>query len=108
MSFIHLKNRDPEEIVAQALDMNDLQREIYFGLRDQELTVKDLVDKTGRTRSVVQRALQELLDKGIIVREGRTDRTVYYVYTSVPFEKVKKQVSNIIARWYREINEKLS
>ncbi len=108
MSFIHLKNKEPEEIVARALDMNELQREIYFSLRDQELTVKDLVEKTGRTRSVVQRALQKLLDKGIIVREGRTDQTVYYVYKAVPFEKVKEQVSSIIEKWYREINEKLS
>lgn len=107
MSFIHLKNKDSRRIVSEALDMNELQEEIYFGLRDKELTVKDLVEKTGRTRSVVQRALQELKDKGVVVREGRTDKTVYYVYTSVPFEKVKGQVSRIIDRWYRDIKDKL-
>ena len=107
MSFIHLKSKDSRRIVSEALDMNELQEEIYFGLRDKELTVKDLVEKTGRTRSVVQRALQELKDKGVVVREGRTDKTVYYVYTSVPFEKVKAQVSRIIDRWYRDIKDKL-
>ena len=108
MSFIHLKNASNEKIVAEALDMNELQRGIYFGLKNKELTVKDLVDKTGRTRSVVQRALQKLLNKGIIVREGKTDKTVYYVYTAVPFEKVEEKVSGIIDRWYRDVKDKLS
>ncbi|MDY6777461.1 MAG: helix-turn-helix domain-containing protein [Candidatus Nanohaloarchaea archaeon] len=107
-SFIGLRDADPEEIVAAALDLNELQREIYFSLRTAELTVQDLVDETGRSRSVVQRALQDLLDKGIIVREGRTDRTVYYVYKAVPFDRVKETVSDILRDWHDDVQDKLS
>lgn len=108
MSFIELKDAEPEEIVARALDLNELQREIYFTLRGQELTVKDLVEETGRSRSVVQRALQEMLDKGILLREGKTDKTVYYVYTALPFERVKPKVAEIIDDWYEQVQETLA
>lgn len=107
MSFIHLKDAEPEEIVAEALDLNELQQEIYAVLRDRELTVQDLVEETGRTRSVVQRALQEMHDKAIVVREGRTEKTVYYVYTAVPFERLKPKVAEIIDDWYEEVQAKL-
>jgi predicted transcriptional regulator len=107
MSFIRLKHADEEEIVAEALGMNELQREIYFSLRDCEMTVKELVEETGRTRSVVQRALQELLNKGVLDREGRTDKTVYYVYTALPFDRVKEKVADIVDDWNEDIQTKL-
>ncbi|MCJ7450355.1 MAG: GntR family transcriptional regulator [Candidatus Nanohaloarchaeota archaeon QJJ-9] len=107
MSFLSLKDAEPEKIVSEALGLNELEEEIYFSLRGEELTVKDLVGETGRSRSVVQRALQSLLNKGVVMREGRTDRTVYYVYTAVPFEKVEEKVSKIIDSWYKDVKDKL-
>ncbi|MDY6788929.1 MAG: helix-turn-helix domain-containing protein [Candidatus Nanohaloarchaea archaeon] len=106
MSFINLD--EPEEIVFEALGLNDLQREIYDSLQDNELAVKDLVEKTGRTRSVVQRALQEMLNQGIVAREAMTDKTIYYVYTSVPFDKIKDKVADLIDKWHRKVQKKLS
>ncbi len=106
MSFINLD--EPEEIVFEALGMNDLQREIYENVEDQELAVKDLVEKTGRTRSVVQRALQELLNKGVVAREAKTDKTIYYVYKSVPFDKIKDKVSEILEKWHKKAQKRLS
>jgi predicted transcriptional regulator len=108
MTFIHLKDKGSEEIVAETLGMNELQREIYFTLRDRELTVKELVAETGRTRSVVQRALQELMDRGVVLREGKTERTVYYVYTALPFDKVEEKVAEIIRDWHDEVQDTLS
>lgn len=96
-----LENKRKEEIVADILGLNDLERSIYFYLCGDELTVKDLVDLTGRTRSVVQRALQSLLKKNMIVREGRINKTVYYVYTALPFEKIKDVVKNYLNTWYQ-------
>jgi len=107
MSFIQLKDAEPEQIVAEALDMNELQQEIYMALVDAELTVQDLVEETGRTRSVVQRGVQALLEKGVIEREARTDRTVYYVYTAQPFDRVASAVSNIIDDWQESVLETL-
>jgi len=104
---IDLHERDPEQLVCQVLELNELEQDIYFLLQDQEMTVKALVDKTNHSRSLVQRSLQDLLDKGLVYREGKVDKTVYYVYGSVPFSEVKDKVKEIINEWYKAINKVL-
>ncbi|MCJ7429219.1 MAG: hypothetical protein MUP66_02400 [Candidatus Nanohaloarchaeota archaeon QJJ-5] len=108
MRFIGLRDADPETIVAETLALNEHQQEIYAALQGQELTVKDIVDTTGRSRSVVQRDLQEMLDTGIVMREGRTDRTVYYVYTALPFDRVKQKVAEILEDWHADVQDTLT
>ncbi len=70
--------------------------------------MKGLVEETGRTRSVVQRALQRMLDLGVLAREGKTDKTVYYVYTAVPFDSVKEKVADILDDWYDDVQQRLN
>lgn len=102
-SFLSLRNKDAKEIVCEALDLNDLEKSIYFNSHNTEKTIKDLVKETGRTRSVVQRAVQDLMKKDLLLRDGKVDKTVYYVYTAVPFDKVKQQVADIVDQWYNDI-----
>ncbi len=86
--------------VSEVMDLNDLEQQIYFHMLKEDCTVKDLVEITERTRSVVQRALQSLMEKNLIVREGRINKTVYYVYRSIPLDAVKKKVGEILTEWY--------
>ncbi|MFB6294675.1 MAG: helix-turn-helix domain-containing protein, partial [Candidatus Nanohaloarchaea archaeon] len=90
MSFVEID--DASELIAAALDMSELERDCFFAMRDGEYTVQELVEETGRSRSMVQRALKDLHDKGAVVREGRTDRTVYYVYKRAPLAEVRDTV----------------
>ncbi|MCJ7478893.1 MAG: MarR family transcriptional regulator [Candidatus Nanohaloarchaeota archaeon QJJ-7] len=106
MSFVEIE--DATELIAEALDMSELERECFFAMRNEEWTVKELVEETGRSRSMVQRALKELHDKGAVVREGRTDRTVYYVYQRAPLHEVRDSVEEILDGWYRDMKELLS
>jgi predicted transcriptional regulator len=48
------------------------------------------------------------LDKYLILREGKTDKTVYYVYTTLPWEEIKELTRESIEEWYRQADEKLS
>jgi len=107
MHFIQLQDADPETIVIKALGLNDLQKTIFASLRGSELTVKDLVEVTGRSRSVVQRALQDMLEKGVIVREGRTEKTVYYVYKALPFPRIRETVAGLLEEWHEDVQETL-
>lgn len=100
-SFIEID--DAEELIAQALDMSELERDAFFTMADEEYTIKELVEETGRSRSMVQRALKNLTDKGVVVREGRTDKTVYYVYKRVPLENVQQKVKVILEEWNTEM-----
>lgn len=102
-SFLNLRNKDAEAIVCEALDLNELEQDIYFNTHNTEKTIKDLVKETGRTRSVVQRAVQDLMKKDLLIRDGKVDKTVYYVYTAVPFDRVKNQVADILDQWHSDI-----
>lgn len=97
-----------DELIAAALDMSELEHDCFVVMRDREWTVKDLVAETGRSRSMVQRALKDLNDKGVVVREGRTDRTVYYVYRRAPLEDVTGTVEKILDRWHASMKELLN
>jgi len=108
MSLLDLEGKDSDEIVFEAFQLNDLQREIFDEIRDQQMTVKQIKEEVDRSRSTVQRALQEMLEKDLILREGKTDKTVYYVYTTLPWSEIKELTRQTISEWYEDIEEKLS
>jgi|GEM_PF-514419 len=108
MSVLDLEGKDSDEIVFETFQLNDLQKDIFQCLRDQQLTVKQIGNEVGRSRSTVQRALGEMLDKDLILREGKTDKTVYYVYTTLPWEDIKELTRETITEWYNEVDERLS
>jgi len=105
-SFIDINSS--EDLIAQALDMSDLERDAFFAMGDDEYTIKELVEETGRSRSMVQRAVKDLTDKGVVVREGQTDKTVYYVYKRVPLENVQQKVKVILEEWHQEMRDMLT
>lgn len=108
MSVLDLEGKDSDEIVFETFQLNDLQREIFQALRDDQKTVKQIGNEVDRSRSTVQRALQEMLEKDLILREGKTEKTVYYVYTTLPWEDIKDLTRETISDWYEEVDEKLS
>lgn len=103
-----MEGKDSDEIVFETFQLNDLQREIFQALRDDQKTVKQIGNEVERSRSTVQRALQEMLEKDLILREGKTEKTVYYVYTTLPWEDIKELTRETISDWYEQVDEKLS
>ena len=108
MGIFDLEGKDGRDLVFEVFELNDLQKEIFQAIRNQQMTVKQIRDEVDRSRSTVQRALQEMLEKDVIMREGKTDRTVYYVYTALPWEDLKELTRESIGEWYEEADKKLS
>jgi len=108
MEFLDLEGKDEEDIVFDVFDLNDLQQEAFEKLRESKLTVQELASAVNRNRSTVQRALQDMLDKDIVMREGKTDKTVYYVYTALPMEEIKDITLEALDDWQQQIREKLN
>jgi predicted transcriptional regulator len=108
MSLLNLEGKESDDIVFETFQLNDLQREIFQEIRDQQMTVKQIKEEVDRSRSTVQRALQDMLEKDLILREGKTDKTVYYVYTTLPWEEIKELTRQTISEWYEDVEEKLS
>lgn len=108
MDFLDLEGKEDLEIIFEVFDLNELQREIFRELEENKLTVQEIANRVDRNRSTAQRALQEMIDKDILMREGKTDKTVYYVYTTLPVSELKKVTLEAIDSWHREVQDKLS
>ena len=108
MDFLDLEDKEDLEIIFEVFNLNDLQREIFRELEENKLTVQEIADRVDRNRSTAQRALQEMIDKDILMREGKTDKTVYYVYTTLPVSELKKVALEAIDSWHREVKNRLS
>ncbi|PSH00047.1 MAG: hypothetical protein BRC28_01410 [Nanohaloarchaea archaeon SW_4_43_9] len=108
MEFLDLEDKDEKDIVFDVFDLNSLQKSLFKEMQDAKLTVKELASQVDRNRSTVQRALQDMLDKDLIMREGKTDKTVYYVYTTLPLEELREVTKNTLEQWHERVNSKLS
>lgn len=108
MDFLDLEGKDEKDIVFEVFDLNGLQKSIFKELQDAQLTVKEVADQVDRNRSTVQRALQEMLDKDLVMREGKTDKTVYYVYTTLPMSDIRDITTQTLDKWHSRVTERLS
>ncbi|MFO7793365.1 MAG: helix-turn-helix domain-containing protein [Candidatus Nanohaloarchaea archaeon] len=107
MQFFDVEDKSERDIVFDVFDLNDLQKSIFDTLEDRTLTVQEIADAVDRNRSTVQRALQEMTDKDLLMREGKTDKTVYYVYTSLPMDEIRDITSDALEEWHETIQGKL-
>jgi predicted transcriptional regulator len=91
-------------LVYKVLEINDVEREIY-NFCNNERTVQELTNLCGKSRSLVQRYLKNMMAKGLLVREGRREKAFYYVYKSVPMEFLEKVVKATLKEWYKKAME---
>ena len=107
MDFLELEEKNDRQIIFDVFDLNQLQRNIFQELQDTKMTVQEIAEDVDRNRSTVQRSLQEMMDKDLLMREGRTEKTVYYVYTTLPIEELRELTCDVVQTWAQEIENKL-
>ncbi|MFT4892258.1 MAG: putative transcriptional regulator [Candidatus Nanohaloarchaea archaeon] len=108
MEFLNLEDKDEEQIIFDVFGLNSLQKSLFDEMRNTKLTVKELASEVDRNRSTVQRALQDMLDKDLILREGKTDKTVYYVYTTLPMSELREVTRDTLEQWHEKVEKRLS
>lgn len=107
MEFLEIEDKDDQQIIFDVFDLNNLQRSIFQDIQDEKKTVQEIAEEVDRNRSTVQRSLQEMMDKDLLMREGRTERTVYYVYTTLPIKELKNLTTEVVQTWAEEVEQKL-
>lgn len=107
MEFLELEEKNDRQIIFDVFDLNDLQRNIFQDLQDDKKTVQELAEDVDRNRSTVQRSLQDMMDKDLLMREGRTEKTVYYVYTTLPIEELRELTCEVVQTWAKEVEDKM-
>lgn len=97
---------DFQDLMRCALDLTALDVAVYFELLNGEATVKKLSDKLSRNRSTIQRALTNLISKGLAIREPKTMKNggYYFEYRAIPLKQVKKTIRQKVREWYTKMS----
>ncbi len=97
---------DLRELAKCALGLQDVELQVYLALlRKGRLTVKELAAELGRSRPTIQRAVKNLVNRGLATRrEGIINRGgYYYIYEAAPPEKVKRFIKAKLEEYYSKI-----
>lgn len=98
-------------ILKCALDISCLEMEVYTHLlKKPGMSVDDLANSVNKDKSTVYKALQNLTNKGLVLREYRILRGggYKYIYKPTPFSNLKKTISNSLDNWIQRISELLN
>ena len=93
-----------------ALNITCLEMEVYVTLlRNPNLCAGEIADKIKRDKSAVNKALQNLLKRGLVVREFRILKNggYKYVYKPKPFENLKEMILESVERLVKDISKTL-
>jgi len=95
-----------QDLMRCALDLSALDIDVYFRLLDGETTVKEISNKLNRNRSTIQRALTNLINKGLATREPKTMKNggYYFEYKAIPLEQVEKDLRERVKKWYAKLS----
>ncbi len=97
---------DMNFIVQCLLGLRDLEYNIYLSLLEKPGTPEELSERLKKSRSLIQRALQNLMAVGIVYRKplvrykGRA-----YEYYAVPKKEVKRKLRSLFKKWAKRIEE---
>ncbi len=101
---------EASDIMHCFLGLRTLEIDTYFYLLKGKATVKEVTEALGRNRSTVQRAIQNLVQRGFAYRRARTLRKggYVYVYEAVNLATLKDLIKNALESFYQQILEFLN
>ncbi len=99
------KQMEASDVMHCFLGLRNLEIDVYFYLLKGAATVKDMAVALGRNRSSIQRAIQNLVQRGFASRRSRTLRKggYVYVYEGVSLATVKKLIKEALDSFYKQI-----
>ena len=98
-------------ILKCALDISCSEMEIYITLLENPgIGVDELSKLVSKEKSTTYKALQNLVNKGLVLREYRILRGggYKYIYKPVAFTDVKKTISKSLDKWINNISKIMS
>ncbi|MBN1215313.1 MAG: hypothetical protein JXA99_07690 [Candidatus Lokiarchaeota archaeon] len=100
------------------LGLNEIESNVFsFLLKHNNVSIQELMSIINRDRSSIQRALQELLDLDIIIRESMSlknyaemknikninKKGYLFVYSGKDINEVRKKFRNLLDKWYNSM-----
>lgn len=99
------KQMEVSDVMHCFLGLRSLEIDVYFYLLKGAATVKEVAEAMGRNRSSVQRAIQNLVQRGFAGRRSRTLRKggYVYIYEGASLVTVKKLLKESLDSFYQQI-----
>ena len=109
-SILNAQRIGPEELMRCALGIKTTEIRAYCILGNKgPITIHDATEFMGRSRSTAQRLLQNLVEKGLAIRDEELIGLGGYkfIYRPVPPEMLKISIKNALDRWYDKMVSEL-
>ncbi len=109
-SLINMPDITADALLRCALGIRFTEIETYCILLDETpLTVQEVAQRIGKSRSNVQRLLQNLVEKGLAIRQEELMGLggYKYFYSAVSPEKMKEAITERLEQWYQRMLQEL-
>jgi len=109
-SILNAPQIGPEELMRCALGIKTTEIRAYCVLVAKgPITIQEATEFMGKSRSTAQRLLQNLVEKGLAIREEELIGLGGYkfLYKSIPPETLKASIRNALDRWYEKMVSEL-
>jgi predicted transcriptional regulator len=93
-----------DQVMQCLMGLRELEIDVYGALLEEPGTPGDVAKRVKRSRSLVQRSLQNLVGLGMASRKSiRRTRGRAFEYSPVPKEEVKKQMRKALKEWSKNV-----
>lgn len=92
----------PSDLLCCAFGLRNSELDVYFDLISGPKTVEQIAERVKRDRSTVQRVLNKLHSKGLVMRNTHKIQRggYYYEYSAEETEVVRNQILAQLEEWY--------
>ena len=109
-NILNAQSIGPEELMRCALGIKTTEIRAYCILVNKgPITIQEATEFMKKSRSTAQRLLQNLVEKGLAIRDEELIGLGGYkfIYKSVPPEMLKASIKDALDRWYKKMIEEL-
>ena len=92
----------PSDLLCCAFGLRNSELDVYFELISGSKNVEQIAERINRDRSTVQRVLNKLHSKGLVMRDTHKIQRggYYYEYSAEDTEIVRNQILAQLEEWY--------
>ncbi len=92
----------PSDLLCCAFGLRNSELDVYFELISGSKNVEQIAERINRDRSTVQRVLNKLHSKGLVMRDTHKIQRggYYYEYSAEDTEVVRNEILAQLEEWY--------
>ena len=109
-NILNAQSIGPEELMRCALGIKTTEIRAYCILVNKgPITIQEATEFMNKSRSTAQRLLQNLVEKGLAIRDEELIGLGGYkfIYRPIPPEMLKASIKDSLDRWYKKMIEEL-